>query len=204
MLAELAPDDSRGARPDGTDGAAGVAHGGARRCRGRPVLLMRAGPHALGPAADPPRAGRAGARRMRCGGSRSGRYALQAAIAACHARARTAPRTPIGRASSRCTTRWRRSRRRRWCELNRAVAVGMAFGPAAALEIVDALQRRRRAARLPVAAQRARRPAGQARPQRRGARRIRTRRRPRTATRASANCCWSARRNFSIQRKRSC
>ena len=47
----------------------------------------------------------------------------------------------LAAASWRCTTRWRKSRRRRWCELNRAVAVGMAFGPAAALEIVDALQR---------------------------------------------------------------
>ena len=68
-----------------------------------------------------------------------GPYTLQAAIAACHARARVAEDTdwegivalydalaqlipsPV-------------------VELNRAVAVGMAFGPEAALELVDALR----------------------------------------------------------------
>jgi RNA polymerase sigma factor (sigma-70 family) len=71
-------------------------------------------------------------------GGSAGPYALQAAIAACHARARTAEETdwtliaalydalaliapsPI-------------------VELNRAVALGMAYGPAAGLELVDAL-----------------------------------------------------------------
>lgn len=71
-------------------------------------------------------------------GGRLGPYTLQAEIAACHARAPTAGKTdwisiaayyealsavmpsPV-------------------VELNRAVAVGMAFGPAAALELVDAL-----------------------------------------------------------------
>ncbi|HEY1428443.1 MAG TPA: DUF6596 domain-containing protein, partial [Candidatus Tumulicola sp.] len=76
-------------------------------------------------------------RAERCGGA-LGPYALQASIAACHARARTPEATdwirivalydalvelvpsPI-------------------VDLNRAVAVGMAYGPAAALEIIEAL-----------------------------------------------------------------
>jgi RNA polymerase sigma-70 factor, ECF subfamily len=67
-----------------------------------------------------------------------GAYALQAAIAACHARARVADETD-----------WRRIARlydalgavtpSPIVELNRAVAVAMAYGPAAGLAIVDAL-----------------------------------------------------------------
>jgi len=68
-----------------------------------------------------------------------GPYALQAAIAACHARAADVEQTDWGRiaalydalaqiAPSPVTT------------LNRAVAVAMAFGPAAGLEIVDTLR----------------------------------------------------------------
>ena len=60
-------------------------------------------------------------------------------------------------------------------ELNRAVAVSRAYGPAAGLELVDALDRRPGAARLPPAAERPRRPARAARPARRGARRVRAR-----------------------------
>jgi RNA polymerase sigma-70 factor, ECF subfamily len=67
-----------------------------------------------------------------------GPYALQAAIAACHARAHTADQTDWARivalydalavlAPSPVV------------ELNRAVAVSMAFGPAAGLELIDAL-----------------------------------------------------------------
>ncbi len=104
--------------------------------RGRPVLLLeqdrsrwdrlliRRGLTAL-------------ARAGSLGGAR-GPYALQAAIAACHARAATAQATDwpqivalydalVQVAPSPVV------------ELNRAVAVGMAFGPAAGLEIVDAL-----------------------------------------------------------------
>jgi len=76
-------------------------------------------------------------RAARLGGA-LGPYALQAAIAACHARATTAGETDWPRivalydavaeiAPSPVV------------ELNRAVAVGMAFGPAAGLELVDAL-----------------------------------------------------------------
>jgi RNA polymerase sigma factor (sigma-70 family) len=71
------------------------------------------------------------------GGAR-GPYALQAALAACHARARTAGEThwvqivalydALGQVAPSPVV-----------ELNRAVAVGMAFGPEAGLEIVDAL-----------------------------------------------------------------
>lgn len=67
-----------------------------------------------------------------------GPYALQAAIAACHARAREAAETDWARmvalydalaalAPSPVV------------ELNRGVAVGMAYGPAAGLEVIDAL-----------------------------------------------------------------
>jgi RNA polymerase sigma-70 factor (ECF subfamily) len=72
------------------------------------------------------------------GGAR-GVYALQAAIAACHARASSAEETD-----------WRRitelyallagAAPSPVVELNRAVAVAMAFGPAAGLELVDALR----------------------------------------------------------------
>jgi RNA polymerase sigma-70 factor (ECF subfamily) len=71
-------------------------------------------------------------------GGAHGPYALQAAIAASHARARTPEETnwprivelyeELGRLTPSPVV-----------ELNRAVAVAMAFGPAAGLEIVDAL-----------------------------------------------------------------
>jgi RNA polymerase sigma-70 factor, ECF subfamily len=71
-------------------------------------------------------------------GNAPGPYVLQAEIAACHARARTPEETDWPRIVSL------------YCalgvltpspvvELNRAVAVSMAFGPAAGLELVDAL-----------------------------------------------------------------
>jgi RNA polymerase sigma-70 factor (ECF subfamily) len=71
-------------------------------------------------------------------GGRRGPYALQAAIAACHARAITAEETDWARivalyeALAQLTPS-------PVVELNRAVAVAMAFGPAAGLEIVDTL-----------------------------------------------------------------
>jgi predicted RNA polymerase sigma factor len=89
-------------------------------------LLIQRGLHAL-------------ERAERLGGA-LGRYGLQAAIAACHARARTP-----------AATDWRRIAElydaliRVWpspvVALNRAVAVAMAAGPAAGLELVDALAR---------------------------------------------------------------
>jgi predicted RNA polymerase sigma factor len=77
------------------------------------------------------------ARSEALGGAR-GPYALQAALAACHARAATAGATDwvqivalydaLAQVAPSPVV-----------ELNRAVAVGMAFGPAAGLELVDAL-----------------------------------------------------------------
>jgi RNA polymerase sigma factor (sigma-70 family) len=71
-------------------------------------------------------------------GGTLGPYTLQAAIAACHARARTPEETDWERivalydALAQITGS-------PVVELNRAVAVAMAFGPAAGLELVDAL-----------------------------------------------------------------
>jgi predicted RNA polymerase sigma factor len=73
-----------------------------------------------------------------CASSPPGPYALQAAIAACHARARTPEETDweqivvhygeLARLTPSSVV-----------ELNRAVAIAMVFGPAAGLELVDAL-----------------------------------------------------------------
>jgi RNA polymerase sigma-70 factor, ECF subfamily len=77
-------------------------------------------------------------RRSQALGGALGPYALQAAIAACHARARTAAQTDwegivaLYDALAQLTPS-------PVVELNRAVALGMAFGPAAGLEIVDQL-----------------------------------------------------------------
>ncbi len=67
-----------------------------------------------------------------------GPYTLQAAIAACHARARTAEETEWPRIAALYDALGR-IMPSPIVELNRAVAVGMAFGPQAGLEIVDAL-----------------------------------------------------------------
>lgn len=76
-------------------------------------------------------------RAERLGGAR-GPYALQAAIAACHARARTADATDWPRIAS-LYAELARVMPSPVVELNRAVAVGMAFGPSAGLAIVDAI-----------------------------------------------------------------
>jgi RNA polymerase sigma factor (sigma-70 family) len=65
-------------------------------------------------------------------------YALQAAIAACHARARTPAETDWERIAALYDA-LARIVPSPVVELNRGVAVGMAFGPAAGLERVDAL-----------------------------------------------------------------
>ncbi len=67
-----------------------------------------------------------------------GPYAFQAAIAACHARARTPAETDWTRIAALYDALAQLSPSP-VVELNRAVAVAMAFGPAAGLEIVDAL-----------------------------------------------------------------
>jgi RNA polymerase sigma-70 factor (ECF subfamily) len=67
-----------------------------------------------------------------------GPYALQAAIAACHARARTAQETEWARIVGLYEALAQVSPSG-IVELNRAVAVAMAFGPAAGLALVDTL-----------------------------------------------------------------
>ncbi len=71
-------------------------------------------------------------------GSSPGTYTLQAAIAACHARARTPEETDWARIAE-LYRELARLAPSPVVELNRAVAVGMAFGPKAGLELVDAL-----------------------------------------------------------------
>src|SRR5437867_3053584 len=71
-------------------------------------------------------------------GAALGPYALQAAIAACHARARTAGETDWRRIAALYEA-LAQLMPSPIVELNRAVAVAIAFGPAAGLELVDAL-----------------------------------------------------------------
>jgi len=76
-------------------------------------------------------------RAERLGGA-PGPYALQAAIAACHARARAAAETDWARIAE-VYDALAQVAPSPVVELNRAVAIAMAFGPAAGLELVDAL-----------------------------------------------------------------
>jgi predicted RNA polymerase sigma factor len=71
-------------------------------------------------------------------GGALGPYALQAAIAACHARARTAAETDWPRIAALYDALAQLTPSP-VVELNRAVAVAMAFGPEAGLELVDDL-----------------------------------------------------------------
>jgi RNA polymerase sigma factor (sigma-70 family) len=71
-------------------------------------------------------------------GGAYGPYALQAAIAACHARARTPQQTDWVRIAALYDALAQLAPSP-VVELNRAVAVAMAFGPAAGLDLVDAL-----------------------------------------------------------------
>ena len=87
-------------------------------------LLIRRGLAALDRAAAP--------------GRSLGPYGLQAAIAACHATARVPEETDWGRIVALYDALAQLAPSP-VVDLNRAVAVSMAFGPAAALEIVDAL-----------------------------------------------------------------
>jgi RNA polymerase sigma factor (sigma-70 family) len=87
-------------------------------------LQIQRGMHALGQA-------------QRLGGG-DGQYALQAAIAACHARAARADDTDWARIASLYTV-LAQAQPSPVIELNRAVAIGKAYGPAVALPLVDAL-----------------------------------------------------------------
>ena len=71
-------------------------------------------------------------------GGETGSYALQAAIAACHARANRAEDTDWTRIAALYEVLGERASSP-VVELNRAVAVSMAFGPQAGLDIVDRL-----------------------------------------------------------------
>jgi len=72
-------------------------------------------------------------------GASRGFYTLQGAIAACHARARTSEETDWERIVS-LYDELARLAPSPVVELNRAVAIGMAYGPAAGLELVDELK----------------------------------------------------------------
>ena len=84
------------------------------------------------------RRGLAALERARALGGAQGSYALQAAIAACHARARTPEETDWPRIAELYGLLAQLTPSP-VIELNRAVAVGMAFGPAAGLALADAL-----------------------------------------------------------------
>jgi RNA polymerase sigma factor (sigma-70 family) len=71
-------------------------------------------------------------------GGTAGTYAMQAGIAACHARARTAAETDWKRIAVLYDS-LARLRPSPIVELNRAVAHAMAFGPAAGLELIDTI-----------------------------------------------------------------
>jgi RNA polymerase sigma factor (sigma-70 family) len=135
ILAELAPDEPE------VHGLVALMEIQASRIgartddKGEPVLLL-----------DQDRArwnrlligrGLAGLGRAEALGGR-GSYVLQAAIAACHARAATADETDWQRIAQ-LYAELARSAPSPVVELNRAVAVSMAHGPAAGLEIVDRL-----------------------------------------------------------------
>ena len=136
ILAGLAPHESE------VHGLVGLMEIQASRTRarvdaqGRPVLLMEQDRSRWDPLLI--RRGLIALERAGTLGGARGRYALQAALAACHARAKTAADTDwvqivalydaLAQVAPSPVV-----------ELNRAVAVGMAFGPTAALEIVDAL-----------------------------------------------------------------
>jgi RNA polymerase sigma factor (sigma-70 family) len=136
MLAELAPDEPE------VHGLAALMELQASRSKarlnaeGRPVLLMAQDrsrwDHLL------IRRGLAALQRVENLGGPPGPYLLQAAIAACHARADTPEQTDWPRIAALYGT-LAQVTPSPVVELNRAVAVSMAFGPAAGLELVERL-----------------------------------------------------------------
>jgi predicted RNA polymerase sigma factor len=84
------------------------------------------------------RRGLAALERAEALGARSGFYSLQAAIAACHARAHSAEQTDWKKIAGLYEALAALAPSP-VVELNRAVAVGMAFGPQAGLDLVDPL-----------------------------------------------------------------
>ena len=104
---------------------------------GEPVLLMDQDRGALGPLLIT--RGLASLGRSFATGGPIGPYALQAAIAACHARA-AAPEDTDWLQIVALYDALAQLNPSPVVDLNRAVAVGMAFGPAAGLELADALR----------------------------------------------------------------
>ena len=104
--------------------------------QGRPVLLMHQDRSRWDALLI--RRGLAALARAEALGGVRGPYALQAALAACHARARSAEATDWGQIVALYDA-LAQVAPSPVVALNRAVAVGMAFGPEAGLEIVDAL-----------------------------------------------------------------
>jgi len=104
--------------------------------RGEPILLLKQN-RARWDRLLIQRGLKALAQAEKLGGSRE-RYTLQAAIAACHARAREANATDWSRIAQLYAT-LAEVAPSPVVEVNRAVAVSMAQGPAAGLELVDAL-----------------------------------------------------------------
>ncbi len=137
MLAELAPQESE------AHGLVALLELQSSRLHartddhGRPILLTdqdrRRWDHLL------IRRGLAALARAEALGGALGPYALQAAIAACHARAATAEATDWERIAALYDA-LAQARPSPVVELNRAVAVAMAFGPQAGLDIVDRLR----------------------------------------------------------------
>jgi RNA polymerase sigma factor (sigma-70 family) len=137
MLAELAPHESE------VHGLVALMELQASRAAarvdasGRPVLLMEQDRARWDRLLI--RRGLAALERAEMLGGSLGRYALQAAIAACHARASTGDATDWQRIAGLYGA-LAQVAPSPVVELNRAVAIGMAFGPAAGLEIIDALR----------------------------------------------------------------
>jgi predicted RNA polymerase sigma factor len=105
--------------------------------QGRPILLTQQDRGRWDPLLI--RRGLAALERAEALGGGRGVYALQAAIAACHARARRSEDTDWARIVSLYAT-LAQVAPSPVIQLNRAVAVGMAEGPAAGLAIVDRLR----------------------------------------------------------------
>lgn len=136
MLAQLAPGESE------VHGLVALMELQASRAaartdaQGRPVLLLEQDRSRWDPLLI--RRGLAALERAESLGGALGRYALQAAIAACHARANTAQATDWRRIAALYDA-LAQVAPSPVVELNRGVAVAMAFGAAAGLEIIDAL-----------------------------------------------------------------
>ena len=145
ILAELAPDEPE------VHGLVALMEIQASRVAaahepdGRADPAARPEPRALGPTADPPRPRGARSRRE-ARGPADGPYVLQAAIAACHARAAHCGRYRLAAHRRRSTAPSPQLAPSPVVELNRAVALSFAFGPDAGLDA------RRRVAEEPALA----------------------------------------------------